>query len=70
MEAFHEAEAEIVKLRTEVEQLRARVSHLVKLLDDQHGTPCEQIRHQQEVEELRAENDRLRQVAMQNYGLR
>ncbi len=34
------------------EQLQAKVSHYAKLLDDQYGTPCEQIRHQWEIERL------------------
>lgn len=33
--------------------LKARVAVLVDLLDKQFGTPCEQIRHQQEIEEER-----------------
>ena len=44
----------IAHAEIEIERLRARVSELVKLLDDQYGTPCEQIRHQQEVERLTA----------------
>lgn len=39
--------------REEIEKLRDKVRGLVAALDDQHGTPCEQIRHQQEVERLR-----------------
>ena len=31
-----------------------KVRKLTTLLDDQFGTPCEQIRHKQEVEELEA----------------
>jgi succinate dehydrogenase/fumarate reductase flavoprotein subunit len=41
-------------------ELRAEVRKLTMLLDQRLGTPCEQIRHQQEVEELRAEIERLR----------
>lgn len=36
------------ELQAEIERLNARVSELVTLLDAQVGTPCEQIRHQQE----------------------
>ena len=39
----------------EIERLRARVSQLVSQLDEQYGTPCEQIRHQQEIDRLREE---------------
>jgi SMC interacting uncharacterized protein involved in chromosome segregation len=38
---------------SEIKRLRARVSELVSQLDEQYGTPCEQIRHQQESERLR-----------------
>jgi hypothetical protein len=41
----------------EIERLRARVSELVTLLADHYGTPCEQIRHQQEIERLREARD-------------
>jgi hypothetical protein len=41
-------------LLAEIERLRSRVSGLVAALDQHHGTPCEQIRHEQEVERLRA----------------
>jgi hypothetical protein len=37
----------------EIARLRARVAELVTALDAQNGTPCEQIRHAQEVEALR-----------------
>ena len=36
----------------EIARLRARVTELVKLLDIQLGTPCEQVRHEQEVARL------------------
>jgi hypothetical protein len=38
----------------EIERLREKVRNLTLLLDEQVGTPCEQIRHEQEVERLRA----------------
>ena len=47
--------------QTRIEELEAlrdaltnKIHKLVFLLDDQLGTPCEQIRHQQQVEELEA----------------
>ena len=47
--------------QTRIEELEAlrdaltnKIHKLVFLLDDQFGTPCEQIRHQQQVEELEA----------------
>ncbi len=47
------------RAEAEIERLRARVSELVMALDRQLGTPCEQIRHQQEVEKLEAVNAEL-----------
>lgn len=38
--------------------LTNKIHKLVFLLDDQLGTPCEQIRHQQQVEELEAKLDK------------
>jgi len=40
--------------------LQKKVSGLTQLLDDQLGTPCEQIRHRQEMETLEAEYAKLR----------
>jgi hypothetical protein len=40
-----------------VETLRAQVSALTDALDRQHGTPCKEIRHRQEVERLTQERD-------------
>ena len=51
---FRAAEAREADLRVQLEQLGKRYSGLVAALDKQHGTPCEQIRHQQEVDDLRA----------------
>ncbi len=39
----------------EIQALKQRVEELVHAFDDQFGTPCEQIRHTQEVEVLKAE---------------
>ncbi len=36
----------------EIDRLREKVKNLTVLLDDHLGTPCEQIRHEQEVEKL------------------
>jgi len=42
-------------------------AHMVKFYDKQHGTPCEQIRHQQEVEALQ---QRLAEVEQAHAPLR
>ena len=44
---------EIDRLRQENEQLTEKCRQLMEWYDRQNGTPCEQIRHQQEVEALR-----------------
>jgi hypothetical protein len=41
-------------IRAEIAAKDARISELVLMLDRQFGTPCEQIRHRQEIENLRA----------------
>lgn len=38
----------------EIERLYETIRQRTKLLDDQYGTPCEQIRHEQEIGRLRA----------------
>ena len=38
----------------EIEELEAKVQSLTALLDNQLGTPCEQVRHQEQVEALEA----------------
>jgi len=50
---------ELTRLHQEIERLRAlnaelseKVKNLTKLLDDQLGTPCEQIRHAEEKADL------------------
>ncbi len=51
-------------------QYRARITELVKALDDQMGTPCEQIRHQQEVVKLQThinELEEFRDYANKEY---
>ena len=42
-----------------IERLEARNAELVAALDKHHGTPCEQIRHVQEVDDLKVRNARL-----------
>lgn len=44
-----------------IEELGQKVHNLTRLLDEQMGTPCGQIRWQQEREELEAEKASLRQ---------
>jgi len=51
---IEEAAAAIIALQARVEAAEAKVSHYAKLLDDQMGTPCEQIAHQEEVASLKA----------------
>jgi len=46
---------DILQAADEIDRLRAKHIQFVKLIDDQLGTPCEQVRHEQEVENLRAE---------------
>ena len=45
---------EIEALRKQISAFQEKQSRLSKLLDDQMGTPCEQIRHEQKVEALEA----------------
>jgi len=62
LDAYHD----IDEMRTlseaadEIDRLRAKHIQFVKLLDDQLGTPCEQVRHERDVENLKAEIERLR----------
>jgi hypothetical protein len=42
------------KAQAQVEGFQERISELVALLDQQLGTPCEAIRHAQEIEESQA----------------
>jgi hypothetical protein len=66
-EASHKSaeatEAENVRLREERDAARARCRELVQLLDEQIGTPCAEIRWQQEREAMQAEAVRLREVS-------
>ncbi len=53
-------DALMIEAADEIERLRAQARERIMLLDDQLGTPCEQIRHQQE---LAATIERCAQVA-------
>lgn len=55
---------QIEDFRYALEQARKQT---VKLLDEKHGTPCEQIRHQQKVEEL---EDKIQELIKENNDLR
>ena len=48
-------EREVTRLAGEVAERDSKISGLVHALDDLHGTPCEQIRHRQEMEEKEAQ---------------
>ena len=52
--------AESCEAADEIEGLRDRVRQLTFWYDQQMGTPCEQIRHEQEIERLREELYRAR----------
>lgn len=60
------AKVALEALRADKERLTAKVRELASLLDKAHGTPCEQIRHQQEVERLVKERDAAVRVAEMN----
>jgi len=51
-----------------IEKLGAKVTHYAQLLDTQNGTPCEQIRHEQEVGRLREALIDAR-ICLVNYSL-
>jgi hypothetical protein len=51
-EAAEELIGEIKHLRAVNDALSDRVNRLVAALDDQFGTPCEQVRHNEEKAEL------------------
>lgn len=44
----------------DIEALEDKVRSLTALLDNQLGTPCEQVRHQEQIEALEAERDALK----------
>ncbi len=48
------SDSELVARGIEIERLREKVRHLTNLLDDQYGTPCEQIRHAEQTTEAAA----------------
>ena len=49
-----EKDATIAALQAKLEDLTAKYQNLVAWYDKQNGTPCEQVRHRQEVEALQA----------------
>lgn len=53
-------EAALSLTERERDEARAVLARRTAALDAMHGTPCEQIRHEQEVADLRAEIERLR----------
>ena len=61
--AYHE----IGRLREENARYKLAYAEYVEATDRMNGTPCEQIRHQQEVEALREENARLREAVKAAY---
>jgi hypothetical protein len=50
----YNAEERLAKAQAQVKGFQKRISELVALLDQQLGTPCEGIRHAQEMEESQA----------------
>ena len=53
---YADAQATIEALQEKLEDLTAKYQNLVAWYDKQNGTPCEQVRHRQEVEALQADN--------------
>ena len=53
---YADAQATIEALQAKLEDLTAKYQNLVAWYDKQNGTPCEQVRHRQEVEALQADN--------------
>ena len=51
---YTDAQATIAALQAKLEDLMAKYQNLVAWYDKQNGTPCEQVRHRQEVEALQA----------------
>ena len=74
VDELEEREVDVVMLREDLEQrtaelaaakhryadLLAKYQNLVAWYDKQNGTPCEQVRHKQEVADLQAELERVR----------
>tara|TARA_R110000824_G_scaffold860_3_gene5167 strand:+ start:393 stop:758 length:366 start_codon:yes stop_codon:yes gene_type:complete len=48
--------------QTSIDKANDQVRKLYQVLDNQLGTPCESIRHAQEIEELQAEVTRMREA--------
>ena len=55
-----DAQATVEALQKKYDDLLGKYRQLVDFYDKHNGTPCEQIRHQQQVEALQRERDRLR----------
>ena len=55
------------ELEVKCDQLGRKVSQYAKLLDDAYGTPCEQIRHEQEIAELQ---ERIKELEAENAELK
>ena len=61
-DAFNGAAKEITRLREENARYKQSYQQYVEATDRMNGTPCEQIRHEQQLEALREENARLRET--------
>ncbi len=59
-EAYKRERDEVKKLKAENEGLSKKVKNLTAWYDKMFGVPCEEIRHQQQVEVLEEERDKLR----------
>ena len=61
--------AEIERLREENARYKLTYAKYVEATDRMNGAPCEQIRHQQEVDALREKNARLREALQPFAGV-
>ena len=59
--------SEIADYEAQLVAKNARISQLVAALDTHHGSPCEQIRHE---EELVSKNAKLAELQLRNTSLR
>ena len=60
---YEDLEAEVTRLRERMASMETRYKGLVDFYDQHNGTPCEQVRHRQEVEALQAERDKHKGLA-------
>ena len=58
---YERAREALTRLRERMGEVETRYKGLVGFYDQHVGTPCEQVRHRQEVEALQADRDRLQQ---------